>query len=78
MRFDFQIGPNKNKDEKFVNSDMQYSTINGCVYVLNVISYILMELKRFQFPHFIGNQVFSYIVGRTGRKTAAAFFCFQP
>lgn len=21
MRFDFQIGPNKNKDEKFVNSD---------------------------------------------------------
>ena len=56
----------------------QYSTINGCVYVLNVISYILMELKRFQFPHFTEDQVFSYIVGRTGRKAAAAFFCFQP
>lgn len=78
MRFDFQIGPNKNKDENLLILTTQYSTINGCVYVLNVISYILMELKRFQFPHFTGNQVFSYIVGRTGRKTAAAFFCFQP
>ena len=56
---------------------MQYLTINGCVYVLNVITYILRELKRFQFPYFTGNQVFSYIPGRMGRKMTAAFFCFQ-
>ena len=79
MRFALQIGgPNKNKAENSLILTWQNSTIHGCVYVLNVISFILRKWKRFQFQYFTENQVFRCILGRMGRKTTAAFFCFQP
>ena len=40
--------------------------------MLNVISFVLRKRKRFQFPYFTGNQVFSYIY-LEGTKAPAGY-----